>query len=155
MAPMSWEYLAAFFDGEGTITLKQRGLQWSIAQSQARGRKLFDEIQAFLAAEGIRCGIYDYHERKNSATELHSLFVTHRRQVAQLCRAILPYTRIKKVEVQDHLRYMLLFPPLNQGPHWSMLMKERQVDWSNAKPRGWVKRRLNTSAALPVPEKPI
>lgn len=154
MAPMSWEYLAAFFDGEGTITLKQRGLQWSLSQSQARGRKLFNEIQAFLTTEGIRCGIYDYKERKSN-TELHSLFVTHRRQVSQICRSILPYTRIKKVEVQDHLRYMILYPPLNQGPAWALLQSERTIDWKKARALMWAKRRLNTSAALPVPEKPI
>lgn len=153
MARMSWEYLAGFFDGEGTIRLSNRATHWSIAQSQDRGRRALEEIQRFLGDQGIPSGIHVKRRRDG----MYTLWISKRASVERIGRATLPYLRIKKVEMQDALRYLTIYPLLQAKPRvWSMLMKERleQTDRSAARRRAWVTRRTNTSAGLPDPVRP-
>ena len=143
MAKMTWEYLAGFFDGEGTIRFtNNNACHWSIAQAHPRGRAILEEIQTFLREQGIPTGIHA-RQRKDG---MYTLWISKRASVEQIGRATLPYLRIKKVEVQDVLRYLQLFPLLAQHPAWSMLMREQR--------QAYFRRRSTTSPERLDPAKP-
>jgi len=55
---MNWEYIAGFFDGEGCVyTYQDTSVRLDI--SQKKSRKVLEDIQFFLSANGIRSSIYD------------------------------------------------------------------------------------------------
>lgn len=126
---MNWNYIAGFFDGEGTICTTARGIQWSIAQSRERGRVVLEDIRTFLAEQGIKSSVY----QKKDRASMFTLYVTDRERIKKLLLMLYPYLRIKRVEVQDCLRYMRLFPRRKSGAVLGMLISEtRQIRHGNA-----------------------
>jgi hypothetical protein len=115
---LSWPYIAGFVDGEGHIRIQGAGVQVSVFQSRERGRLVFIEMQNFLKGHGIKSAI---HLRKDGQ---YCLYSCGRDNAVPFMRGMLPYLRIKKLEVQDILRYLRLFPLRNRGPVWRMLSKE-------------------------------
>ena len=116
MARMSWEYLAGLFDGEGNLhTAKTGCLRWSLAQSRPRGLRICREVQQFLVAQGYRASVVSSrYSRRSTPSMMHYVLVQEKRSVQAVCHALLPFVRIKKIEVQDVWRFLLLYPPLRQ-----------------------------------------
>jgi intein/homing endonuclease len=121
MPRMTWEYLAGFFDGEGCLqTTALRRPYLSVAQSQPRGRQLLEEIKQFLVEQGVtptKIASVGYtrskrRHRTQRVRHMHYLVITRRQDVALICRGMFPYLRIKKIEAQDTLRFVTLFPLL-------------------------------------------
>lgn len=114
MTPLSWEYVAGFFDGEGCIRIAdnkkvpQFSLRATFAQSADRGHKVLNEIRIFLEDKGIKSKIYTVGKQ-------HELTIC-RREICNLFLAkILPFLRIKKNEAEDILRFSKLFPKIQNG----------------------------------------
>lgn len=109
---MSLQYIAGFFDGEGTIRISQTGgFQITIAQKGARGKEVLREIASFLTAHHrIQARLYSPY-RQN----MYTLGVTTREQVMTLGKLLLPFLHIKRIEVEDHLRFGVIFPKFLPG----------------------------------------
>ena len=116
---ITWPYVAGFFDGEGTISVGQRGIQWSVAQSHLRGREVLRRIQSFLLSEGIRASLYIARP-----DDCNSLYVTDRKRIRLLISKLMPYLIVKKVECQDAIRFMQMFPAMERGNSLGMLISE-------------------------------
>jgi hypothetical protein len=120
---MSWEYLAGFFDGEGTVYLPSTGTaigpRLSIAQSGTEGLAVLTEIGQFFAEQGIKSAIARRKHHKPRLVEgsrpVWMLSMAKRADVEIVMSRLLPFLRIKKVATQDILRFLKLTPPLNQG----------------------------------------
>jgi hypothetical protein len=116
---ITWQYVAGFFDGEGTISIGQRGIQWSIAQSHLRGREVLRRIQSFLLHEGIKSSVYIARP-----DDCNTLYVTDRKRVRDVISKLMPFLIVKKVECQDALRWMTIFPAMRRGSSLGMLISE-------------------------------
>ena len=114
---MTWEYVAGFFDGEGNIcnTKGSGGFspRWSVVQQDDRGKKVLEAIQAFLALAGIKS--YLGKSRMRTERILWKLNVGSREQFEHIATKLMPYVYVKKLELQDTLRYLRAFPSLNKG----------------------------------------
>lgn len=131
MPNMTWEYLAGFFDGEGCITSMKvkKGYKMvgriQISQSQDRGKILLDEIREFFAQHGITSSICSRAPYGNRV-EGHFLYINSQESSMKFMRGVFPYLRIKKLEAQDTMRYLVMYPPPKAGrivrdDTWSMV----------------------------------
>jgi hypothetical protein len=117
---LTWQYIAGFFDGEGHVTmthsvsLRSSHIEVGISQSQERGRALFSEIQEWLLPYGIECKIYRQKPR-GTLKQMYHLDFTGRENYTRFLHHVFPHLHIKKVETQDMLRYLKLFP---QKKYW-------------------------------------
>lgn len=108
---MTWQYIAGFFDGEGTVRFtNQGGLAITIAQSRDRGADVLRKMCHFLSTQGIKSRQYKPY-RQN----MHTLGLTDRPHVLAFLRGVFPHTEVKRIEVQDHLRFTQLYPRMEPG----------------------------------------
>lgn len=107
MARMTWQYLAGLFDGEGNLhTTRAGAFRLTISQSRPRGQRLMEDVRAFLQDQQIIARIS--HIRYKQAT-MHYLYL-NRPGIQQAGPQLLPFLRIKKVEMQDMLRFLQIYP---------------------------------------------
>lgn len=119
---MSWAYIAGLFDGEGCIQFRQRGVgqngkPWfgikaQIVQSNRHaGEKTLLEVRDFLVTNGICC-----HVRKRTFTtelsrnDIFELEIGGRKAVWMFIKEILPHAHIRRTDLLDYLRFLVLFP---------------------------------------------
>jgi hypothetical protein len=110
--PMSWEYLAAFCDGEGTLQ--------AVNELQASGHirrrfritlyqndpEVLVEIQEFLAKRKISSRFYTV-KRKDARHETgHSLEITNAGMVYKVLLKMEPYLRVKAWEAHQIICYL-------------------------------------------------
>lgn len=121
---MNWSYVAGFFDGEGCIRFEVGAIspRIRIVQQGKRGKLALQKIQTFLIDEGIQCRVEPNGGGKRET--LWCLYFDGREKVTLFGKKALHFLLVKKSEVQDMLRFLKLYPPLNQGKVWSMLCKE-------------------------------
>lgn len=105
---LMWIYISGFFDGEGSIAVRSNHVHVSMAQSHEIGLKVLSEIQTFLLTQ-IRKASINLH-KKNGC---YSLWVTDRPDVQILLTKMLPYLRVKRVQTQDVLRYLKIYPRIS------------------------------------------
>jgi len=119
---ITWQYLAGFIDGEGTIGLYGRydhptafGFPvLQVVQVGSRGYRLLLEVKDFLEQSGIGARITIHDRLRPSHMETaYILRVGKRDAVARALKRLLPYLHRKKVEAQDVLRAIVLWP----NPH--------------------------------------
>jgi hypothetical protein len=125
---MSLQYIAGFFDGEGTIRISAKGgLQISIAQKGERGRQVLNAIRSDLTLLGVTARMFGVTKQA-----MYPMGVTGQENVLKLCRLLLPYLHVKRTEVADHLRFYTLFPRMQPGSvaarlrHWEGMTIRRQ-----------------------------
>lgn len=113
---MTWEYMAGFFDGEGSVKLsngERKGGSGSpklgLYQSGQRGLVLLKEIQDFMVPYGIISTIRQLPPIPKRQL-MYQLYVYNRIGVMTFVQHVFPYLRIKKLESQDLMRYLKLFP---------------------------------------------
>lgn len=109
MEPMSWEYVAGFFDGEGCISLqtntshKQRDYHRVrlIFSQSARQDKVLDEIAEFLEAEG-------FHPTMTSTLggSMTQLILYRKSEIGGVLDGMLPYLRVKHQQAVEAFDFM-------------------------------------------------
>jgi hypothetical protein len=125
---LSWQYIAGFFDGEGSVMVSSNTTysftpHLSVCQSGERGRILLLAIKDFLEREGIKTNrLYD--TSRNPAQDkkwktLYSLRCSESGSVKIMLQKMFPYLHIKKVESQDMLRMLTLFPKRQKVTRWN------------------------------------
>jgi hypothetical protein len=124
---MSWQYIAGFFDGEGTIPVRNNhGLipKPSIVQTGEVGILLLNLIKNFLESKGIKSSVYEDVRGGNNVKshwkKIHMLHVTNNESSILFLKGISPFVHIKKVAVHDVIRFAKLFPGL-KGFHNGIL----------------------------------
>lgn len=119
---MSWQYIAGFFDGEGSIGLGAhntgRKAVVYMAQSGRLGLSLLHVISKFLATEGVKSSVFEtgrtgVHGRTMPSYRLN---ICGYASVVTFVLNVLPYLYIKKVVAQDIIRYNKLFPNIQKSP---------------------------------------
>jgi len=112
---MSWEYLAGFFDGEGSIRVQMghraTAVHIGIHQSDERGKIVLTEIKQFLCEEGIPSGLQFQRLTPNTNKPMYRLYVYNIEAAKKFVEGVMPYLRIKKLECQDIYRFVCIFPP--------------------------------------------
>jgi hypothetical protein len=134
---MSWQYIAGFFDGEGSIATgagyNSRRVGIYIAQSGDRGLWVLTEIQKFLADCGIKSSVFATGKiGKNGMTkQAYRLGVCGFISARDFLVAVFPYLYIKKTFAQDVLRYDKLFPSLMTTVSAASWRRENQAKRAN------------------------
>jgi len=113
---IDWTYIAGFFDGEGCVTTHLNrarrgsfGTHVIISQSQERGRLLLEAIRDFMATHDIK-GYVMRVNRNSSQKPCWNLVVAARPSVERMLRHLSGRVIIKKVIVEDTLRFLKAFP---------------------------------------------
>lgn len=120
---MSVQYIAGFFDGEGSVGTTPKGaFRWTVAQKGKRGLLVMNEMGGYLLCyHGIHTRRYKAYRQ-----DMHTLGITMREDVLKACRLLLPYLHIKKTEVQDLLRLNTMFPKMVTG-HPAAILRHREA----------------------------
>lgn len=123
---MTWQYIAGFFDGEGSLCLANRGSNcWRARLHQSKTDVLY-RMRDFLLLEGINSYVMvvSKQEKIGNTKYIRNGTVsalnirTHRENLIKFLRLILPYLVVKKVLVQDVLRFLKLYPKLHNSKHY-------------------------------------
>jgi len=90
---MNWEYIAGFFDGEGSISIvNKKYCNWRLSQGIKQNNVLF-QIQIFLNTQNIKSHLYIYPTKANKMTYLH---ITNHKNVLKILKNLYPYLIVKK-----------------------------------------------------------
>lgn len=124
---MSWQYIAGFFDGEGSVGLRLGSPTNSIApylffyQSSESDEPppVLLMIDDFLKQAGIRCRTCASHAspdaRIKSKKAMYVTKLTTREGVARLLEKLFPFLIVKKCRAQDLWRFLKANGPQLQG----------------------------------------
>jgi intein-encoded DNA endonuclease-like protein len=86
---MTWEYIAGFFDGEGSITYNGKGYRVSIAQTN---KEVFDKMVA-----SIGCGmIFEVKKRQEHWKQSWVYYIAKQEDVFRFLQECYPYLIVKK-----------------------------------------------------------
>jgi hypothetical protein len=98
-APLSWEWIAGFYDGEGSIliTIRKNSIAFEVTLSQ-KYRPLLECVQEFLNSNGIASSLYD----RGTA---YNLSVHSTDGIKRMLEAMLPYLRLKGIQARAVLDY--------------------------------------------------
>jgi len=104
-------WLAGFFDGEGCLSLTYytnsegersiRSARLFIGQAGERGRKICEEIRAVFGGK-----VRKYKPKNENWKECYIWLVSERDDIIRIARALLPYLRVKKEEIEEKLRIL-------------------------------------------------
>jgi len=118
---VTWAYLAGFFDGEGSLGCSQtRGgrigsFRVTVAQSGREGLDVLSRARDFLAAEGVDAYVYSRKATGMGKRPMHYLCISAFHSLRRFLRGILPYVVVKRVNCQDTMRYLIMFPISRAG----------------------------------------
>jgi intein/homing endonuclease len=123
VVPMNWDYVAGFFDGEGSMVLttdrggerKSINVQISIGQSN---KEVLLLILDFLKEQGICGGVYTKTEKRMSALSrktMYTLIVGNRRNVVLMLTQLVPRIHVKRHWAEDILRFLKVYPAMERG----------------------------------------
>src|SRR5467141_2483085 len=105
----TWEWLAGFFDGEGSINMCMGGnratVSCTLTQAGTVGLKVLTDVRLFLQGQGISSCLVHRQRPKSHWTTCHELRLGGRVAVMPFLRGLFPHLKIKKVKAQDVLRY--------------------------------------------------
>lgn len=94
---MTWEYIAGFFDGEGSITYNGKGYRISIAQTN---KEVFDKI-----LKSIGCGmIFEVKKRQSHWKQSWVYYIAKQEDVLQFLITCGPFLIVKKTLAQKTIR---------------------------------------------------
>lgn len=109
--PITWQYIAGFFDGEGCIVPHHASPQFAVKVTQC-DEKVIDDIGYFLASHNIVALKYNSKPEwyKFYKKPIFNLHVNYREGSTRFLEHVFPYLRVKKQTAQDALRFMKVYP---------------------------------------------
>lgn len=104
--PLSWEYVAAFFDGEGSIdvTVRKRSVDLSLRITQA-DRRILEAIAEFMKSHEVT-GLGVYRHSRNNRHLIHSLAISTNDGIEGALKEMYPFLRVKRVQSKASLDYL-------------------------------------------------
>jgi len=115
---VSWQYIAGFFDGEGSISPKNKRTSFCIRIAQ-NDITVLQRIMEFLNMAGIVSGM----EKPNG--KCNSLRITRRDSVTKFLKFVMPFVIVKKLIAQDTLRFLKLFPYMTRQVRGMLIQEGR------------------------------
>jgi hypothetical protein len=115
---MNWDYIAGFFDGEGSLSTMN--FTWRntlantvvcITQTGQEGWVVLNVMMVFLREHGIVSYISTQKRRANYR-QMHHLKICARPSVRLFLDQMVSRVSVKKVVVQDTLRFIKVFPSI-------------------------------------------
>ena len=112
---MNWEYVAGFFDGEGSFTCgsaSSRGMCFPVRFTQVNG-EVMKHISEFLTAQGIKHGMHQY--TKVGSLGKQPQWIIHfasRAAVLLFTKNIAHRLHVKKTMAQDIYRFLVMYPAM-------------------------------------------
>jgi len=102
---ISWQYIAGFLDGEGTISQRKKG-NWSVEIYQCtKQAKVLFEIQKFLAENNIESHIYKRrHKRQYENTAGMWLAISKTKEVLKFLLMIKGFLIVKKEQCENAIK---------------------------------------------------
>lgn len=90
-----------------------------VVQSGPRGERILKEIQEFLSNEGIHAGLYiskivQTQSVIKSNLPQHRLYIQRREVALKFIEGVLPYSRVKRVELLDVWRFLKINPSIKK-----------------------------------------
>jgi len=128
---ITWPYIAGFFDGEGSVCVPmgtdRTSLRVTLCQSLLRGRVLLEEIGNFVRTEVGAIPKLRQETRRTGWREFWVLrFGGGNAANAEVLKRMMPHLHIKKVEAQDAIRHLIIYPNLRGSAH-ALVIKEGQA----------------------------
>jgi len=104
--PLTLDYIAAFFDGEGSISLSPGAYSVGVSLRFSQvDKRILDEITEFLRFRGVT-GIGVYVGDRNRRHQIHVLAIGSNDGVVLALRMMAPYLRVKSVQAKLTLDYL-------------------------------------------------
>jgi hypothetical protein len=101
---MTWQYIAGFFDGEGTVMCGFRSNRncriFSLWFSQT-DREVLDAICAFLNAEGITANVVSHRSNGFKPKKVHRLNVCSIEGVYKALDGMYPFLVVKRAKAEE------------------------------------------------------
>jgi len=95
---MTWEYIAGFFDGEGTVGMRSRNrTRIEMCQSKKQGDVLY-QIQEFLRINGIQSTIV---QAEGANSPILRLQMYHSNNIYKFLVKVCPHLIVKKDKAED------------------------------------------------------
>ena len=103
---MNWNYIAGFFDGEGSVTLyKENKNRWGRAVKiniEQKDTKSLKAIKKFLLEKGLnKVGLYSRKTRTTSCIQIQNKF-----DIALFLENIIPRVIVKKKKCEKCLKFI-------------------------------------------------
>lgn len=103
---MSYEYIAGFFDGEGSVVLYQGRPVVTIVQAR-RNNLVLRRILGFLESDGVSCGLYHVKPRAEcfKLMRMSTLKINSVDSNIKFLKSVLPFLYVKRTKtmsVLDH-----------------------------------------------------
>ena len=99
------DYLAGFFDGEGSIAITQKGVRYFVGGQERRGIYLFCGC-----AQKIVTPLYDFRDRWGGtirdAGNCYHWYISGAGNAGHFLEEIYPYLRVKKSQAWFGLRFL-------------------------------------------------
>ena len=126
---MTWQYIAGFFDGEGSLCCvrgKTTNNNCWRARLHQSSSEVLNTISGFLDHQNIAHTIQrtackgqkqKYGPYKANSDMFALQVSTKRSQVIPFLKSIYPHLIVKRVLVQDVLRFLKIYPKLHRSTH--------------------------------------
>jgi hypothetical protein len=120
---MNWDYLAGFFDGEGSMLLttdragERKSINVQVAFYQS-DKNILLLIKEFLGKNGIGCGVYAQSTRRASPLtrkQMYVLIIPNRCNVVLALTQLVPRLHVKRHWAEDILRFLKVYPAMERG----------------------------------------
>ena len=105
---MNWDYLAGFFDGEGTVHfVTLNGRRYARVGITQNDRPILEEIKTFLNSEGYHRVTLVTSRHSPLATPEHTeLKVNAQVDILRLLQQLLPLAHVKRDKISETIREM-------------------------------------------------
>ncbi len=101
--PLTWDWVAGFFEGEGSICIHifQNTINFEILIAQ-KWQPLLDSIASFLKEQGV----HNLSVRQTHPTGMHGLSICSMGDVRYFLNRVLPYLRLKERQARATVDYL-------------------------------------------------
>lgn len=97
---MNWNYIAGFFDADGSITYENRGKgHWELKFTNT-DKKILQKIKNFIKAGKV----YRHHRKRPYGKPCYDLRIARHLAVLRICTELLPRCHVKKERVKEAMK---------------------------------------------------
>lgn len=111
---MNVDYLAGFFDGEGSLSYCRSANQYNVCIAQC-DRDVLVKIQEFLSVYGVQSSVLIKGKSPIGKRTVYYLQIAHRRRNIQNFLALISHRLVvKKNLAEDVCRFLKVYPAMNR-----------------------------------------
>jgi intein-encoded DNA endonuclease-like protein len=115
---MNLDYIAGFFDGEGSLTYNRAGKQWLVKIAQSE-RAVLDEIVEFLQSLDVHCSVHKKPFGEKCTRIPYDIVIHRKRDVCKFLGLMHHRLVVKKQLAEDYYRFIKLFPTMSRQQRYA------------------------------------